>query len=156
MGREDFAEGYEDGWDGAYIEGESQTPKLYTPSIDGNMFINCLPQIEGTVVSFRKGSDDSAYTFSFKYDGEEEYYLNDLKEQTSTLINNENTYMFSAEAEDATARFIISATPVQKVTTGVDPANGGQDAKVRKVIINDHIYIIRGGRMYSAEGALVK
>jgi uncharacterized repeat protein (TIGR02543 family) len=156
MGREDFAEGYEDGWDGAYIEGESQTPKLYTPSIDGNMFINCLPQIEGTVVSFRKGSDDSAYTFSFKYDGEEEYYLNDLKEQTSTLINNENTYMFSAEAEDATARFIISATPVQKVTTGVDPASGGQDAKVRKVIINDHIYIIRGGRMYSVDGALVR
>ena len=112
--------------------------------------------MEGTVVGFRKGSDDDIYTFSFIYDGEEEYYLNDLKEQTSTLISNENTYMFSAESGDAEARFIISASPIAPVITGVEQTSSKQDAKARKVMINDHIYIIRGGKMYSIDGAMVK
>ena len=154
MGREDFAEGYEDGWDGAYIEGESQTPKLYTPSIDGNMFINCLPQIDGTVVGFRKGSDDSAYTFSFKYDGEDEYYLKDLKLDIETRIDNDHTYFFTTEDGDSATRFIIvRKTPA--VATGSDSVDA-EAAQVRKLIIDNKVYIIRGGRMYNATGALVK
>ena len=159
LSREDFSEGYEDGWDGAYIEGESQTPKLYTPSVDGNMFINCLPQIEGTVVGFRKGSVDDTYTFSFEYDGEEEYYLNDLKTETSTLIREGNTYNFTYEDGDAVNRFMISATPFAKTTpTGVDKVQGDkvQSDKVRKVLIDDHLYIIRAGKVFDATGGLVK
>ena len=114
--------------------------------------------MEGTVVGFEKGSDDNVYTFSFKYDGEDIWYLNDLKEQTSTLINNENTYIFSSESGDAAMRFIISATPIIKVTTGVENVQGDdvQSTKVHKVLINDHIYIIRGGRMYDATGKKIK
>ncbi len=154
MGRADFAEGYEDGWDGAYIEGESATPKLYTPSIDGDMFINCLPQIDGTVVGFRKGSDDSAYTFSFKYDGEDEYYLKDLKLDIETRIDNDHTYFFTTEDGDSATRFIIvRKTPA--VATGSDNVDA-EAAQARKLIIDNKVYIIRGGRMYNATGALVK
>lgn len=155
MGRADFAEGYEDGWDGAYIEGESATPKLYTPSIDGNMFINCLPEIEGTVVGFRKGSSDNNYIFSFDYDGDEVWYLNDQKAQKSTQIMNGQTYAFVSEAGDNAARFVISATPINKIATGCESV-GAEAAKVRKLIINDKVYIIRGGQVFDVLGKTIK
>ena len=77
----------------------------------------------------------------------------------STLISEENNYTFTTSAGDNEVRFIISATPIQKVPTGKgNDANDANDAmvKVRKLIINDHVYIIRGGRMYSADGAMIK
>lgn len=155
LSREDFSEGYEDGWDGAYIEGESATPKLYTPSIDGNMFINCLPEIEGTVVGFRKGSSDNNYIFSFDYDGDEVWYLNDQKAQKSTQIMNGQTYAFVSEAGDNAARFVISATPINKIATGCESV-GAEAAKVRKLIINDKVYIIRGGQVFDVLGKTIK
>ena len=154
LGRADFAEGYEDGWDGAYIEGESATPKLYTPSVDGNMFVNCLPQIDGTVVGFRKGSADSQYTFTFGYEGNEEYYLKDLKLDTETRIDGEHSYTFTAEAEDNAARFIIiRKTPT--IATGVEDVEN-DTVVVRKLIIDDKVYIIRGGMMYDVTGKMIK
>lgn len=155
MGRADFAEGYEDGWDGAYIEGESPTPKLYTPSSAGDMFINCLPEIEGTVVGFRKGSSDNNYIFSFDYDGDEVWYLNDQKAQKSTQIMNGQTYAFESEAGDNAARFVISATPINKIATGCESV-GAEAAKVRKLIINDKVYIIRGGQVFDVLGKTIK
>lgn len=154
LGREDFTEGFDNGWDGRYMEGEDTNPQLYAPTGDGNMAVNCVPQIEGTVLGFRKGNADSQYTFSFEYAGEEEYYLKDLKLDIETQIDNESTYAFTAEAGDNAARFIIvRKTPA--VATGVDNVDG-EGAKVRKLIINDKVYIIRGGRVYSVDGALVK
>ncbi len=154
LGREDFTEGFDNGWDGRYMEGEDTNPQLYAPTGDGNMAVNCVPQIEGTVLGFRKGNADSQYTFSFEYAGEEEYYLKDLKLDIETRIDNESTYAFTAEAGDNAARFIIvRKTPA--VATGVDNVDG-EGAKVRKLIINDKVYIIRGGRIYSVDGALVK
>ena len=154
LGRADFAEGYEDGWDGAYIEGESATPKLYTPSVDGNMFVNCLPQIDGTVVGFRKGSADSQYTLTFGYEGNEEYYLKDLKLDTETRIDGEHSYTFTAEAEDNAARFIIiRKTPT--IATGVEDVEN-DTVVVRKLIIDDKVYIIRGGMMYDVTGKMIK
>ncbi len=154
LGRADFAEGYEDGWDGAYIEGESATPKLYTPSVDGNMFVNCLPQIDGTVIGFRKGSADSQYTFTFGYEGNEEYYLKDLKLDTETRIDGEHSYTFTAEAEDNAARFIIiRKTPT--IATGVEDVEN-DTVVVRKLIIDDKVYIIRGGMMYDVTGKMIK
>lgn len=156
LSREDFSQGFDNGWDGKKMSFGNASPSVYVINEEGGYdAVSAIPEYEGTVVGFRAGTD-SEYTIRFEYDGEEMLYLNDLQEQEATPIDSMRTYTFTAEAGDNEARFIISATPVQKVTTGVDPASGGQDAKVRKVIINDHIYIIRGGRMYSVDGALVK
>lgn len=156
LSREDFSQGFDNGWDGKKMSFGNASPSVYVINEEGGYdAVSAIPEYEGTVVGFRAGTD-SEYTIRFEYDGEEMLYLNDLQEQEATPIDSMRTYTFTAEAGDNEARFIISATPVQKVTTGVDPASGGQDAKVRKVIINDHIYIIRGGRMYSVDGSLVK
>lgn len=155
LGREDFTEGYDRGWDGRYMEGEDTNPQLYTPTTDGYMAVNCVPEIEGTVVGFRKGSSDNNYIFSFDYDGDEVWYLNDQKAQKSTQIMNGQTYAFVSEAGDNAARFVISATPINKIATGCESV-GTEAAKVRKLIINDKVYIIRGGQVFDVLGKTIK
>ena len=156
LGREDFEQGFENGWDGRKIFGETVAPQLYAITPDGNMAINCIPTFEGTVLGFKAGSEDNSYTFRFSYNGDEALYLNDLKEEKSTLISSENTYQFFTAAGDLEARFVISATPygAPEIATGIDGAVQGTD--VRKVIINDKMFIIRGGRMYDATGVMVR
>lgn len=154
--REDFSAGFDNGWDGKNLNEPGVAPILYALREDGTKdAVSAIPTYEGTVVGFRIGEDNN-YTFSFNYDGEDIWYLNDLKEEKSTLIDAANTYSFVAEAGDAEARFIISATPIQKLPTGI--GNDANDAmvKVRKLIINDQLFIIRAGRMYNAVGSIVK
>ena len=155
LGREDFTEGYDRGWDGRYMEGEDTNPQLYTPTTDGYMAVNCVPEIEGTVVGFRKGSSDNNYIFSFDYNGDEVWYLNDQKAQKSTQIMKGQTYAFESEAGDNAARFVISATPINKIATGCESV-GAEAAKVRKVIIDDKVYIIRGGQVFDVLGKTIK
>ena len=121
------------------------------------MAVNCVPDWEGTVLGFRKGTEDDVYTFTFEYDGENTWYLNDLREQTSTLISSESSYMFMASDEDMTARFVISRTPIHHVATGIDQSViSGQQSAVRKIVIDDHVFIIRNGQMYDVTGVTVK
>ena len=155
--REDFVEGFENGWDGRKLFGADVAPQLYAVTTDGNMAINCVPDWEGTVLGFKKGTEDNVYTFTFEYEGENTWYLNDLREQTSTLISSESRYMFMASDEDMAARFIISRTPIHSTPTGIEQsAISGQKSAVRKIVIDDHVYIIRNGKMYSAEGVMVR
>lgn len=152
--REDFVTEYENGFDGPKMFGESVAPQMYAMTMDGNMAINCVPTMEGTVLGFRKGSGDSEYTFSFDYEGAETLYLNDLKAQTSTLIGAESSYTFTAAADDDEARFIISATPIGQMPTEVER----QKSKVerQKIIIHGNLFIIRDGRMYHVMGTEVR
>lgn len=153
--REDFSIGFDNGWDGRKMKGKTYAPYLYAATDDGKMAVNSIPTAEGTVLGFKAGTEDNYYTFSFEYDGEDNWYLNDLKEQKSTLIHAAETYEFVAEPGDTEARFVISATPIHKIATGNESA-GAEAAKVRKLIIDDKIYIIRGGRMYSVDGQMIK
>ncbi len=154
--REDFSAGFDNGWDGKNLNEPGVAPILYALREDGTKdAVSAIPTYEGTVVGFRQG-EDNQYTFSFNYDGEDIWYLNDLKEEKSTLIDAANTYSFVAEAGDAEARFIISATPIQKLPTGIGNDANDAMAKVRKLIINDQLFIIRAGRMYNAVGSIVK
>lgn len=154
--REDFSAGFDNGWDGKNLNEPGVAPILYALREDGTKdAVSAIPTYEGTVVGFRQG-EDNQYTFSFNYDGEDTWYLNDLQTETSTLIDAANTYSFVAEAGDAEARFIISATPIQKLPTGIGNDANDAMAKVRKLIINDQLFIIRAGRMYNAVGSIVK
>ncbi len=153
--RDDFTSGFDNTWDGRKITGSSYAPQLYAMSDAGKMALNAVDDAEGTVIGFRKSVQESSFTFTFDYNGTGMWYLNDLKEQKSTLIDNESSYTFFSESGDNSARFIISATPISPVITNIDQTNG-KEAKARKLIINDHVYIIRNGRMYSIDGAAVK
>ena len=120
------------------------------------MSILATDNLEGTILGFVPGQAET-YTISFEGDGKG-YYLNDVKMETSTLIEEGNTYEFAADESTNATRFVISRTPIHKVATNVD--NGewmtGEWMTARKQIIDGVLYIIRDGRIYSAEGALVK
>ena len=157
LGREDFTNGYDDGWDGEYMEGDGSAPQLYAATQEGYFVVNCVPEIEGTLMAFHPGRADNTYTLSFVYNGSETWYLNDVKEQKSTLISNETTYLFVSNAGDNAARFVISKIPytTTEIATGVTNLDD-ETLDVQKVIYNDKVYIIRNGRIYGVDGHLVK
>ena len=154
-----FSEAFDNGWEAYYTTCDDRSAQLYARSSTGKMSFLALPDLDGTVLGFAPSRDGNNYTFTFKYRGEDEYYLNDLKLQQSVLINADNTYDFIYEKGDAN-RFYISRTPLQapQNPTGIDNTQGTstQSVKAIKVIYNDKLYIIRGGRVYSADGSLVK
>ena len=146
-----FTNEIDKGWEAIYMEGDGRFGELYAQA-DEKMSILATPDLEGTILGFAPG-ETSDYTISFNGDGKG-YYLNDMKEQTSTLIAEENTYMFSPDESTNATRFVISRTPIHKVPTGTENVSAGTNA--RKQMINGVLYIIRDGRIYNAEGALVK
>jgi hypothetical protein len=154
LAREDFTDGYDAAWDGRKVFGTSAAPQMYAMSTDGEMAVNCSPELDGTVLCFQKGNEDSQYTFMFTYNGEEILYLNDVKDQTSTLISNENTYRFTSAESDNEARFVISKTPIRNMPTDIEAVS--ESSKARKQLIHGILYIVRDGRIYNAEGAVVK
>lgn len=156
LSREDFSRGFDNGWDGEKISFGQEAPSIFVINgQDSYDEVSSIPEYEGTVIGFRSGTNNMA-TISFDYDGEETLYLNDLRDQTSALISNENTYEFSTSANDDEARFIISATPIMFTPTAVENNTTTNENKVQKIIFNDRVYIIRNGRMYDATGVLCK
>lgn len=156
--RQDFSETFDNGWDGSKMFGISNAPQIYGVNGELKTSINAIPDLEGQQVGFMTGKADSEYTITFNYEGDDTWYLNDTKEHESTLISNDAEYTFTTEPSEDSNRFYISATPIMKVTTGVENVQSDdvQSTNVHKVLINDHIYIIRGGRMYDATGKMLK
>lgn len=64
------------------------------------------------------------------------------------------SYTFSTDSTQNDSRFALNVTKRQDTTTDIE--NGANDTNhVRKLIINDKVYIIRGGLMYDATGKRV-
>ena len=119
------------------------------------MAVVAMEDYEGTLVGFTPGKE-TEYTFSFM--GENNgYYLNDIKLKNSVRISEGETYTFTYEDGDDANRFFISRTPFETpgIATGVTDLDA-EAPKVQKVIYNDKLYIIRGGRLYDATGKVVK
>ena len=148
---EQFTNEFDNGWEAPFLEGDGRAGQLYTQT-DDKMVILATPDLEGTVVGFIPG-EATNYTISFEGDGKG-YYLNDLDEQESTLIEEGNTYVFTPNESTNATRFVISKTPINKIITGNDAIFDG--TKARKQMIDGILYIIRDGRIYDATGVLVK
>lgn len=153
--RDDFTTGFDNGWDGRKKEGLGQTPQIYVEGDAGRMAVSAEPQLEGKVIGFKAGSVESTYTISFDYDEKAEIlYLLDTDLNVYTPVTREDTYTFTTTDKADHPRFILTYNRAPQTATGVDDVK--EDTEVQKVLINDHIYIIRGGNMYSIDGALVK
>lgn len=149
-----FSDEFDNGWEAAFMDGDGPSAQLYADVALGRMAVVATDELEGTFLGFVPGQE-TTYTFSFGGAGMG-YYLNDLKLMTSTLINEEATYSFTFGEGDAN-RFYISRTPIEapQTPTGVDNTHSGE-VKAQKFIYNDKMYIMINGRVYSAEGQIVK
>ena len=150
-----FSEAFDNGWEAEYMNGDGRSAKLYAETEAGQMAVAAMYDYEGTVVGFAPGQE-TEYTFSFM--GEDNgYYLNDIKLQNSVRISEGETYTFTYEEGDAANRFYISRTAINapEVATGMEKLDAAAP-RVQKIIYNDKLYIIRGGRLYDATGKVVK
>ena len=151
--REDFSRGFDNGWDGEkfQINAVKTAPRIFAINeTGGKESVSAIPELENTVIGFRPGKEET-YTIRFEYNGDETLYLRDTRTGSSTLITNESKYIFLSDGTNEDARFII--VRVQSTPTGTEEISAG--SKAYKLMIEDHIYIIRDGRMYSVDGALV-
>ena len=81
-----------------------------------------------------------------------------------TLIDNETGIRTSLSALDYTVnlnagtyneRFVLEISPVNSTPTSIENGEWQNGDGARKVLIDNHVYIIRGDKMYDATGALV-
>ena len=150
-----FSEAFDNGWEAEYMNGDGRSAKLYAETETGKMAVVAMEDYEGTLVGFTPGKE-TEYTFSFM--GENNgYYLNDIKLKNSVRISEGETYTFTYEDGDDANRFYISRTAINapEVATGMENLDAAAP-RVQKIIYNDKLYIIRGGRLYDATGKVVK
>lgn len=152
----DFEEGFENGWDGHKLFGEPVAPQLYAVTPDGNMAVNCVPTYEGVVLGFKAGEQDQNYTFRFEYDDETQpLYLLDISTNAYTQIMNENHYSFITSDNEAHNRFVLTYK-APNITTAINNTNSPLSNTGKKVIYDNQLYIIHNGRIFSAQGMMVK
>ena len=65
-------------------------------------------------------------------------------------------YTVNLTAGDYTDRFFLEISPVKGQTTGLEPGSDSQEAKVKKLLIDGILYIVRDGKMFDARGARVE
>ncbi len=152
-----FSEAFDNGWEAIYAKCDNRSAQFYALSPLGKMAFIALSDLEGTALGMAPSRNGNDYTFTFHYVGDEEFYLNDLKLQKSTLIDENSSYLFTYEEGDDANRFYVSRIPFDKpgIATGVTDLDA-EAPKVQKVIYNDKLFIIRGGKVFSADGQLVK
>ena len=65
-------------------------------------------------------------------------------------------YEVSLTAGKIDNRFWLKISPISQVQTGIEPISGVNDDEVRKVIVDQQMYIIRNNEIFDAQGRQVK
>lgn len=156
LAREDFSMGFDNGWDGDKWDGNESALYIYTKDEAGTEnSVSAIPEMEGTVIGFRAGEDD-AYTLHFEYlNSAEELYLFDTETNAYTKIMTGATYRFFTDDKEKHDRFVITRKSPQ-IATDVDEVDSGKRRDVRKLLIEDKMYILLNGMLYDATGKVVK
>ena len=114
-----FTHRYDRGWDGKKMLGIALAPQLYAVEQDGNFQIDCVDDMNNTLLGFQHGID-TEYKLTFthqnivnKYSG---IYLLDLVEnKTVDITESGSTYSFLADSTKQTVnRFEIATIPFEK------------------------------------------
>lgn len=146
-------------WRGAYYKYAQITtkPVLASRNAAGEMAFNAIPDntAKAGVPLNYFAATNGEYAFSLKrnysLDHIENVLLVDMQEGT-TIDLLDNDYTFDSNRGDYTSRFklIVNVNRTPKITTGFEHL-GYSDAP-RKLLINGHVYIQRGNRIYDITG----
>ena len=156
---DEWSAGYENGYDAHKVEGDDYTPQLYAVTGKEELAVVATDEWEGTVLNFRAGSEDVEYTIFFRYNESEAeaLYLYDLTTETYTRIENGGSYHFSTTDKETPPRFILTYNAPSVATgTGDVQRDDVQSTKARKVLLDNHVYIFRNGKLYNSTGKMVK
>ncbi len=112
MESDKYTDGYDNGADGRKVLGAETSPQICAETAYGLMAILATPNLEGTIIDFRAGTEDQVYTLTFE-NNDGDIYITDLLTGTETKIEDENSYTFTASnTEELQARFRLSRTSV--------------------------------------------
>ncbi len=152
--RSDFSEAFENGWDGHKLFGESVAPQLFALSPDGDLAINCIPTFEGVQMGFKAGEQDNSYTFTFEYSDEAQpLYLLDINTNTYTQITSDTSYSFTTTDTNVHNRFVLTYN-APSAPTALETTSAVTTGK--KVMYDNHLFILHNGRIFSAQGAMIQ
>ncbi len=154
--REDFTPSYDDGWEGYKIFGRKSAPQLYALQGESKMSIEATPEMHGTLLGFKAGTDTNAYVLSFEYNDEEPLYLYDRETAEFTQITNDATYSFTTNDTEEHQRFIISRVNSPSILTSLEEIANESVKHAEKYFENNMLFIRRGERVYDARGNRVK
>jgi hypothetical protein len=139
-----FTHRYDRGWDGPKLMGIELAPQLYALEQDGNYQIDCVDDMNNTVLGFQRGVD-TVYTLTFthqnlsgKYAG---IYLADLVEnKTVDITQSGSTYSFVADSTSTPVkRFLILTRGIENVAT---------NAELKLFNSGNSIYIQNSGKQF--------
>jgi len=122
-----FTHGYDKGWDGKKMLGVALAPQLYALEQDGSYQIDCVNDMNNTLLGFQRGID-TEYTLAFTHQNlSEKYagvYLYDFVENKMTDITKSgSTYSFTTDSTTTEQkRFMI----VTRKTENDSPDTGTQ------------------------------
>ena len=141
--------------------GEGYTLATYSLSGDTRLAYNAMSTTDakGVIPIGFRAPEDGEYTFSlnprYAEAAVERVDLIDYKtgEVTNLMMSN---YTFTTGRMQDDERFALNVVPMAKVPTGVEDSDvRSQNLDVRKIILDDKMFIIRDGRMYDAAGKRV-
>lgn len=157
-----FAADYEMGYDVAKFKSESARPQVYTRMACGDLAFNALPDSIAETRIPVGVSTGSAKTLTFSL-GTEDYldrvehvYLVDAF-MGSTVDLLLSDYTWSVE-DGVDGRFYlnIAMKKAPQTPTDIGDVSGGDGREIKKIILEDKLFIIVEGRVYDATGKIVK
>lgn len=112
----DCSRGFDNGWDGRKFTGTSMAPQLWASEVSGDYQIDALNNINGTLLTFLRGTVDTTYTLTFVHESEYSsypaLYLMDLVNNSVTDITRSGTtYSFTDTSSVPVGRFKIVTSP---------------------------------------------
>ena len=153
---------YEIGADLEKMFGDGYTLATYSLMNGTRLVYNAMSKAESQSVipiGFRAPADGE-YTFSLnpRYANAPFERVDLIDYQTGELTNlMTSAYTFTTERTQNDSRFAINVTPIKNTPTDIDNSGliNDETAIVRKVLIEDKLFIIRDGKMYDATGKRV-
>jgi hypothetical protein len=140
-----FTKNYERGWDGPKMLGFALVPQLYALEGDGAYQIDCVNDMNNTLVGFQRGTD-TLYTFTFthvntdtRYAG---IYLQDLVENKIIDITASGTqYTFQVDSTTIyNNRFrIITRDLEENISTGYNSID--YNSKIKIFTVNGDFFV---------------
>lgn len=157
-----YSDAYEIGRDLEKLFGSAYNLSVYTLMEDNTPLAFQALAIHSNMQVIPVGyrvPEQGDYTFTLNQSTSSIDLLNEQYEQlilvdyeTGALTNLLYTdYTFYSERTQSNSRFAIYAVPRQNAPTDL-PNAIGSDEEVRKVIYNDHLYILRDGNVYNGMG----
>ena len=157
-----YSSEYEIGADLEKMFGNAFTLSTYSITNGTNLAFNALSTYEAQQmipVGVRIPADGQ-YTFSLnsRYADADIERLDLIDYETGEVTNLlQADYTFSAMRGQNESRFALNVTPIKNTPTDINNSGliNDETAKVRKVLIEDKLFIIRDGKMYDATGKRV-